>query len=243
MEPQKAQGGIELPQATMDVSHAWKGATDFFCLGGRAPSDTWVQDTLRLQPHVRLHAVDRGVAICRRLHLVPDFLIGDADSATNEDWAWGEAHARHVERHPVKKDLTDTQLALMYENEVTPCGRFLLTGAFGGRFDHAFSTIFSGAYTQTFCVLSDERETVAYLKDGECMTIHCHATPKAISLLPLTSEVTGVTTDGLYWSLKNATLLQELPTAVSNVLNAGTSTFTVSIQKGTLAIYICWDER
>ena len=155
--------------------------------------------------------------------------------------AWGEAHAAHVERHPVEKDFTDTQLALRHASQDDAI--LLLTGAFGGRFDHAYSTMFSAAQVKTPCLLADERETVAYLRAGETLTLHCHTQPKAISLLPMTAAVTGVTTTGLHWPLQGATLAQALPNAVSNVFEATARDCTIFIRSGCLAVYACWVNR
>lgn len=236
-----ADHSIELPQVTFDFHQPLPDATCVLFLGGRMPSDAWAGKMLALQKNASIVAVDRGVATCRRLDLSPAVLLGDADSAANDDWAWGEAHAAHVERHPVEKDFTDTQLALRHASQDDAI--LLLTGAFGGRFDHAYSTMFSATQVKTPCVLADERETIAYLHAGETLTLHCHTQPKAISLLPMTAAVTGVTAKGLHWPLKGATLTQVLPNAVSNVLEADTRDCTISIRSGCLAVYACWVNR
>lgn len=237
---------IQLPQMTITYPQALPERNRLLLLGGRAPSVAWLKEWLALletgnNDFSDIYAIDCGVAICRNANLVPDLLLGDADSASGEDWTWGEAHARQVERHPVEKDFTDTQLALQRAMETSAV--LLLTGAFGGRFDHAYSTIFSAAHLSAPCVLADERETVVYVKSGETLSLHCSEPPKAISLLPMTSEAIGVTTDGLHWELNNATLRQAFPNAVSNVLEAKRNACSISIFRGCLAVYVCWTER
>lgn len=232
---------IELPQATCEFHRPLPKTATMLFLGGRAPSEAWAHSLLDGNTCAAICAVDRGVAICRTLMLSPDMLLGDADSATSDDWAWGEAHAKRIERHPVRKDLTDTQLALHRMDDSNTV--LLLTGAFGGRFDHAYSTIFSAAQAKGTCVLADERESIAYVRAGETLSLHCHKQPKAISLLPMTSNVTGVTATGLYWPLADATLAQAMPNTVSNVLADGAHDCTISIQTGCLAVYACWVNR
>ena len=238
---------IELPQATFDFHRPLPKFCGLLFLGGRAPSDAWTRTLLATLDAPSIYAVDRGVATCHRLGLAPDVLLGDADSATCEDWAWGEAHAKHIERHPVEKDFTDTQLALAHVRteraKHAECATLLLLGAFGGRFDHAYSTIFSAAQVDAPCVLADERETIVYLHPGDTLTLSCHAAPKALSLLPMTAIVRGVTTHGLHWPLTDATLTQSMPNAVSNVLEKDTKTCTISIRDGGLAVYLCWVNR
>lgn len=245
-EPHMKPSCFALPQMTLDYHQPLPETQRLLLIGGRAPSAAWVQEWLALpetnhNDALAICAVDRGVAICRKMNLVPDLLLGDADSASGDDWAWGAAHARRVERHPVEKDLTDTQLALKRATE--DASILLLTGAFGGRFDHAYSTIFSAAQCSLPCVLADERETIAYVKSGETLSLHCNGKPKAISLLPMTSEAVGVTTKGLHWELHNATLAQAFPNAVSNVLEKNKCDVTISIASGCLAVYVCWEKK
>ena len=146
---------IRLPQVTLDFHRPLPEAERLLFLGGRAPAVPWLQEWRRAWPSADVYAVDHGVDACRRAGLSPTLLIGDADSAAPENWRWGEARAARVERHPVEKDFTDTQLALQRATEGGPAV-LLLTGAFGGRFDHAYSTIFSAAQVKAPCVLAEE---------------------------------------------------------------------------------------
>ena len=178
--------------------------------------------------------MDRGVDICHENGLAPELLIGDADSASAAGWAWGQQTAAVTERHPTEKDLTDTELALARTADKDTM--LLLTGAFGGRFDHSFSTIFSAAHDPHTCILADEREILFFVKAGESVTLDFARRPLAISALPLTEAVTGVTLRGTHWVLKDATLTQKLPSAVSNVLEADSHTLKATCQTGTLGI-------
>ena len=232
---------IGLPQATFDFHRSLPKTRHLLFLGGRAPSLSWARSLCQQKVRSTIYAIDRGVGVCRSLNLFPDVLLGDADSPSREDWAWGETHAKTIERHPVEKDFTDTQLAL--ERLKDSEAMLILTGAFGGRFDHAYSTIFSAAQAKNTCVLADERETITYLHAGDTLTIACQDTPKALSLLPMTEAVTGVTTNGLHWELDDATLTQAHPYAVSNVLSSNTTSCSISIGQGCLAVYLCWVNR
>ena len=117
----------------------------------------------------------------------------------------------------------------------------ILTAAFGGRLDHLMSTAAVAAHADIPCVLADERETLLYLRDGETIHITCETFPRAISLLPFTEECTGVTTEGLYWELADAQIGSRTSLAVSNVLAPENSakTFTISIARGVLGVYLC----
>ncbi|MGN0938731.1 MAG: thiamine diphosphokinase [Selenomonas sp.] len=241
MEMQKTseRTTIHLPQGTLDFHRPLPERARLLVLGGRAPAVPWLQEWRRAWPSADVYAVDHGVDACRRAGLSPTLLIGDADSATPENWRWGEARAARVERHPVEKDFTDTQLALRRAME-DGSAVLLLTGAFGGRFDHAYSTIFSAAQVQTPCVLADERELVVYVHGGERLTVAFRQQPKALSLLPMTAEAEGVTLQGTHWPLTDAVLCQGRPNAVSNVVEKSSKDCTLQVREGCIALYACF---
>lgn len=233
-----AETTLKFPGLTLDFHRPLPEDVTLLLLGGRAPDRAWLQE-LSEQPaasprSLAVWAVDRGVEACQRANLSPELLLGDADSAAPASWAWGEAQAKATERHPVAKDLTDTQLALLRAEQKDTV--LILTGAFGGRFDHAFSTIFSAAHDPHTCVLADEREALCFVHGGEKLTVSLDKPPKAISLLPITEKVAGVNLTGTAWPLSEAELLQSLPYAVSNALAEGASAFTVSAQAGILGL-------
>ena len=81
-----------------------------------------------------LIAADAGYLLCRKIGLSPDLLIGDFDSMPEPP---GAPDAPHVERVPVRKDDTDTMLALK-AGLSRGCREFHIYGGAGGaRPDHA----------------------------------------------------------------------------------------------------------
>ena len=208
--------------------------------GGRQPSKDWLQKAVKGRT---LWCIDHGVDICHELGIVPEMLLGDFDSCNNTSLQWAKDHGTIIETFDVHKDFTDTQAALKLAREKDAfC---ILTGALGKRFDHTYSTIFSFGNSATRGCIADEQEAICFLHDNETITISADTLPKAISLLPISEKVTGVTTKGLYWELNEEELSQIKPYAVSNVLaeNHGTNSFTIGIAEGTLAVYICRQEN
>lgn len=203
--------------------------------GGRPPMDGWLKETAagRL-----LWCIDHGIDCCYRLGLLPKQLIGDGDSASPQAWSWAAKNHVPIAKFPVKKDYTDTQLA--FEMAASSHCFVILTGALGGRFDHAFSTIFSFGHSSLNGCIADEKEAVFFLRHNEAMTLHFHQIPKAVSLLPLTEKADDVCIDGVYWPLKNATISQSLTYTISNEISI--NEIHVSLGKGILAVYICWQE-
>jgi thiamine pyrophosphokinase len=207
-------------------------------IGGRAPKTAWLQETAKGH---ELWAVDHGLDACLAANIRPARLIGDGDSAQPAAWQWAEKQHIPIEKFPVEKDDTDTQLALkLAQNAGFPAA--LVTGAFGGRFDHALSTVMSCAFAPLPCLLADERETMLFIHAGEAIEVSVKQTPKAISLLPMTSRCEGVNLTGTHWPLSSATLTQQSMRAVSNVLEPGHDALTISLTEGLLGLYFVWHE-
>ena len=166
---------------------------------------------------------------------MPEILIGDFDSADKNFVDWAIAKKIPTEKYPVEKDFTDLQLAL---NKFDKNFTAIVTGIFGGRFDHLFSNIFTCAnYKNIF--LADDHEIIFYLHDNESAKIIFHDKPQVISLLPITETCEGVSINNVRWQLDNAKLFQNIPNAVSNKILS--DKITVSNSIGTLAIYFYFE--
>lgn len=240
---------LALPQCRAELPHTSADSLLLLIGGGRAPSPAYLtalmaamrEETGRTAP---VWAIDRGVDLCRRTALVPAHLIGDGDSADPEAWAWARAQGAELHAFPPEKDDTDTALALQIAAQCVPRTLAVLTAAFGGRLDHLFSAAVVCAHAPVPCVLTDEYETLFYLRGGESLNIRCSSTPRAVSLLPFTEECTGVSTRGLHWELNDAAVSGRTSTTISNVLAPENTmrSFSVSIEQGVLGVYLCHTE-
>ena len=219
---------LKLPQCEIFYP-AQIGREFLFVAGGRRPSDEFFIEVSRGRTVL---AVDKGIEICRDLNILPEILIGDFDSAESSAVNWAIENKIPIERHPVDKDLTDTQLALNLADERS---FVVLTGIFGGRFDHLFSNVFTCAAAKINTCLADEREIIFFVHGGESFMVKFFVRPMALSLLPITEVCGGVTLKNAHWKLENATLKQNFPNAVSNRVES--DTIKISAAKGTLAVY------
>ena len=228
---------LKLPQCEINFSEENFAQEILLVGGGRFPNENYF---LQLAEGRRIFCIDRGIELCKKLKILPEILIGDFDSAGKIFVDWAAENKIKIIRHPVEKDFTDTQLALKFFDENFKNFSAILTGSFGGRADHLFSTIFSCANFSEKIFLADDREIIFYIHGGETATINFLKKPVAISLLPMKNFCDGVTTKNLHWELENAKLFQNLPNAVSN--RAESSEIKISISTGTLAIYFCFEE-
>ena len=225
-----------LPQAHIFFEPEQADACRVVVLGGRAPALSWLQSVASGKV---VWAVDHGVDACMAAGIIPRHVVGDFDSISEEAEAWLERRGAEVEveRFPADKDSTDFQICLNRSK-----GDLLVTGCWGGRFDHAYSNVFSslwglecGARIRAF---ADDSEVLIPLAAGErgaAFELRLLSEASAISLLPLCESCEGVSIRGTKWELSGATLAQRRPYAVSNI-PAGEKV-SVKIERGIVGVY------
>jgi thiamine pyrophosphokinase len=179
-----------------------------------------------IQPGDVLYAADGGTRHALAFGLVPSVVIGDLDSLTLGDRKALDAGGVEILQYPHDKNETDLELALHYAIQVGQ-REILIIGALGGRFDQALGNL---------SLLSDPRLSTCDIRidDGveeACFTrnhFEVHGRPADIvSLIPWGAEVTGVSTEGLRWPLRNETLFPDSTRGISNELLDETASITV----------------
>lgn len=174
----------------------------------------------------QLVAVDGGLVHCVQLGVWPTVLIGDLDSAPPELVAQATERQVHLVKFPSNKDATDLALALAFAVDAGATA-FTIVAAFGGRLDHELANI--------ALLASDEwRDVVVEATDGvrslRVVRDRCDLalTPgDSVSLVPWNGDVVGVTTSGLRWPLRAATLALGTTWGVSNVAEAPQQSVTI----------------
>jgi len=181
-------------------------------------------------------AADGGAGSLDRIGRRPDRLIGDLDSVEPSlAGRLADAGVR-VERHPPDKDASDTELAV---EAALAAGatEVVLLGAFGGaRIDHELASLL---------LLADPglagRDIRAVHGSSVVRALHAggHAdlggeVGDLVTLLPVGSDATGVTTDGLRWPLADATLRIGRSRGLSNEVVSRPA--SVRIEGGTLLV-------
>ncbi len=227
---------IHLPQVSLSFEHSIPGRQYLLVAGGRPPAPAWLMNAAKSR---YLWCIDHGIDCCKSAGLLPLHLFGDGDSASPEAWQWAEKQDIPIEKYKRDKDYTDTQLALEYVSHDQD-SLAVLTGCFGKRFDHFYSTLFTCAHAGIPVCLADEQELLYPLSGGQQLTLSFHAEPFALSLLPITGSCRDVTVNHVQWPLDHAELKQSFPNAVSNLPNPG-KTVTVSLAEGILGIYLYWE--
>lgn len=108
--------------------------------GGSYGAPDFYRAVLKEQPADQIIAADKGAEMAHRLGLVPDVLVGDFDSADPAVIQALVDQGVPVERHPVRKNQTDTELAVSVALSGSAAS-VILFGAMGNRLDHVIGSI------------------------------------------------------------------------------------------------------
>ena len=189
----------------------------------------------------RLFAVDRGLEYVQDMELVPDYVVGDFDTVDyNVLLAFEAAEEKgKVERHPAKKDETDTELAVWQAME-EKTERITLLGATGSRLDHVLANV--GLLCQTVergidMQIVDETNRIQILDGLHRSTVELakkEQLGKYISLIPLTDRVEGVTLEGVAYPVQDFTIVRGSSRTVSNEI--ADEKMRITIKKGQVLL-------
>ena len=232
---------ILLPQMEIDI---FPGGTQEKLLlalaGGRSPEGFWLQELVGLYPDSYVFCADKGVDYCLGNNLLPYSVVGDADSAGEAAFVRAQQLGAKVARYPREKDATDLQLLL----QALPEGDVVISGIWGGRFDHLYSNVFSlAAYAQRkrkTVILADDQEIMILVRAGENLKVKFSGKkPQDISLLPLT-KATKVSLQGVHWPLESKTLSMYEPYAISNCLEQAANALACGCEEGQVGLYFSY---
>jgi thiamine pyrophosphokinase len=175
-------------------------------------------------------AADGGARGARRLGFPIDLLVGDCDSIDPLELARLEASGVPVRRSRPDKDESDTELAVLAAIELG-ASSLVVVGAFGGRrLDHELANVALLAHPAlagrpAMLLSAGARVT---LLSGPASLESEGRVGDVVSLLPLGDGVTGVTTAGLAYPLRDDALPVGPARGLSNVREAQVSRVTVA---------------
>lgn len=193
----------------------------------------------------KVFAVDKGLEYADQMGIIPDYLIGDFDTVDSK--LLDEYERRIVEheintvleRHPVKKDASDTELALHMAMS-QDAKKITILGGTGSRLDHVFANI--GLLLQAEkkgveVYIVDECNRIRLLSETGVRNVELHCKEqhgRYISLIPLTDRAEGVTLEGVMYPLDNASIYAGSSLTVSNQI-VGVK-MRVKLEKGKMLL-------
>lgn len=204
--------------------------------GGKLPSEDLLRKEYSQSDYII--CADKGGEYLLKHNLMPNMLMGDFDSISTDSLNKFAEKKVLIERYPVEKDFTDTELCVMKALEYNP-QEIVMLGCTGSRLDHVIGNI--GLLNQ--CL---QKGIKAYIKDehNEIFLIDKPHNFKGeigsiISLQAFTEEVQGLSISGVKYPLKDYNLKSWSPYTVSNViLNEEVS---IIFEKGILMVIFSKD--
>ncbi|MHA6484032.1 thiamine diphosphokinase [Paenibacillus sp. strain BS8-2] len=165
-----------------------------------------------------LIGADSGALFLIEQGFKPDIAIGDFDSVSTDELMRVRSHSvRMIECDPIDKNFTDTEMAFRLALDLKP-EKILMLGALGTRFDHSLANVHLLALADENGIAAeiiDETNRIMIISQTTFVTRHHHP---QLSLLPLSSYVTGITLEGFQYPLHEATLTIGQSLGISNVM-------------------------
>jgi thiamine pyrophosphokinase len=179
-------------------------------------------------------AADGGTHYALEAGVVPDLVVGDMDSLGEELTLELERLGASLERHPVRKDKMDGQLAVLAARERGATAADLLC-AVGGRLGALFSVpqiLLAAERIGLRSTVVADRGRIFVVEAGS-RTVQGHP-QDSVSIFPLSGLATGVTLESMEYPLKNASLEPGDTLGFHNEL-IGTKA-NVSVEEGALLV-------
>ncbi len=143
--------------------------------------------------------VDAGALRILEQNLPIKFAIGDFDTMKESEFQRIQKLCP-IEKHPIMKNETDSELAIRKCYEMG-YDIVVLYGGIGGRIDHTMLNIRLLSTKFPNLILLDETQKVTLLKEGEHILLNEY---KNVSFLPMQESI--ITLDGFLYSLTNQTI-------------------------------------
>ena len=186
------------------------GPAGLLLLGGDGPSREIVAPYLG--GSARVVAADSGFDLALELGLQPDLVVGDFDSVVQRR-ELDALPPRRIRRVAADKSLTDAELGLEALAEFG-CGRVIVAGGGGGRFDHQLAVLGLFERDRRLRVWLTAAEHMEVIAGTAHFSGHRHST---VSLFPLSATVSGLASRGLRWPL-DGLCFQRGFASISNVV-------------------------
>ena len=231
-EPDNAGGGTKVA-STILPGGGWfyfmSRAVIF--VNGRLPD---LESARRLlYPGDTLLAADGGTRHILALGLTASVIIGDLDSITEQEQHGQEIAGCKFIKYSHDKNETDLELALRYAIEAG-YHEILIVGALGGRLDQTLGnlSLLTGSEFTGLEVRVNDGVEEAWFVRTKCVVLGKNG--DTVSLLPWCEEVSGVTTGGLRWALRDETLFPDKTRGISNEMMSETA--SISLKSGLLLV-------
>ena len=152
-------------------------------------------------------ASDRGLEILDKCNITPNYIIGDFDSIDKKilDKYINNKNIKIIKLNPIK-DYTDTHMGVKLALEIKST-KILILGATGSRIDHVLGNVHvlkEALDNNTECKIIDDKNEIQLINKSKVLKLDKRY--KYVSLIPLTTEVKGLTLRGFKYELSNSSI-------------------------------------
>jgi len=162
-------------------------------------------------------AADKGLLALDRLNILPDYILGDFDSAGSEILSKYREKSIPIMTFPSQKDMTDTELAFELALTKKPSVIYF-AGATGTRLDHTLANInllYVALEKKIDAKIIDANNKI-YLKAENFVIKKDKQYGNFVSLLPFTYQVKGLKLRGFKYPLDGIILKKGSSLGISN---------------------------
>lgn len=190
---------------------------------------------LEKHPVTCLIGADRGIEFLKRAEMVPDYIVGDFDSAGSETLSHFRKKGVEIRAFKPEKDDTDTQIAVNLAMEKGNTCIYILGGT-GSRLDHVLGNIQILGQTAEAgieCYLIDEHNRIRVI-NNKISIKKAEQYGNFVSIVAHTTEVKGLDLVGFYYPLSNYTMSCNQALGLSNEIIAEEA--FISVTEGALIV-------
>ena len=161
-------------------------------------------------------AADKGLEALNKINVMPNYIIGDFDSVNKTTLNQYENKNIEITYLKPEKDFTDTHMAIKLAIEKR-AKHITIIGATGTRMDHTLANIHvlnealqNNVPTE---IINEHNRIMLINKKAKLIK---NTNYKYVSIIPLTTKITGVTLKGFKYNIENATINLGESIGVSN---------------------------
>ncbi len=170
---------------------------------------------------------DGGVNHLEGTNIIPNYIVGDFDSAQSELVDKYKAMGCEIDAFPVDKDFTDSELGINKCIQLG-CEEIVLIGGIGDRLDHTISNLNLGLLAlsnNSNLIIIDEINTIYTVMNSVNLE---NKKGYTCSIIPISLELEGITTTGLKYPLNNERICLGQTRPISNVIIEDKAEITIN---------------
>ncbi|ABW18981.1 thiamine diphosphokinase [Alkaliphilus oremlandii] len=176
---------------------------------------------------------DGAARYLMEINVYPDLLVGDLDSIDSLSLKWIQDGDIQLEKFPVNKDMTDTELAIEFAAERMP-KKITVFGGTGSRTDHSLGNILLLYKIHQMGIEAHLRDEFNHLMITDDEINVSGRIGQTISVIPIGGSAEGVTLKGLEYPLYNYTIELGSSIGISNRFIEENA--TIAVKRGILLV-------